>query len=206
MIEAQKKAIPKKTRQDTDYCIRLWEGWRESRIHQGYSIPSIHEMDPAGLSHWITKFVLEVQKVNGGVKYQPNTLYLRHVQNTLNANIDFFKDPEFAGFRGSLDAEMKRLQSKGLGSVHRQAEAITEDEEELLWEEKILGDHSPQSLLNTIIYMNDLYLLYAVGTSTEIYDTTHVRFKLLKNQVRSPTCCTQKIFLKTVQEESKVEK
>ena len=111
MIEARKKAIPKKTRQDTYYCIRLWEGWRESRIHQGYSIPSIHEMDPAGQSHWVTKFVLEVQKVDGG-EYQPNTLYhivcgiMCHVQNTLNANIDFFKDPDFAGFRGSLDAEM----------------------------------------------------------------------------------------------------
>ena len=58
---------------------------------------------------------------------------------------------------------MKRLQSKGLGSVHRQAEAITEDEEELLWKEKILGDHSPQSLLNTIIYMNGLYFALRSG-------------------------------------------
>ena len=61
--------------------------------------------------------------------------------------------------------------------MHRQAEAITEDEEELLWKEKILGDHSPQSLLNTIIYMNSLYFALRSGTSTEIYDTTHVRFK-----------------------------
>ena len=112
-------------------------------------------MDAAGLSHWITKFVLEVRKVNGG-EYQPNTLYhivcgiMHHVRNTLNANIDFFKDPESAGFHGSLVAEMKWLQTKGLGSVHRQAEAITADEEELLWEEKILGDPSPQ-------YMNGLY-------------------------------------------------
>ena len=47
--------------------------------------------------------------------------------------------------------------------MHRQAEAITEDEEELLWKEKILGDHSPQSLLNTIIYMNGLYFALRSG-------------------------------------------
>ncbi len=28
VIEGRRKAVPKKTRQDTDYCFRLWEGWR----------------------------------------------------------------------------------------------------------------------------------------------------------------------------------
>lgn len=116
----------------------------------------------------MTRFVLEVRKVNGS-EYQPNTLYhivcgiMRHVRIILSAKIDFFKDSEFAEFRVSLDAEMKRLQSKGLGSVHRQAEPFTPEEEELLWEKKILGDHSPQSLLNTIIFMNGLYFALRSG-------------------------------------------
>ena len=66
------------------------------------------------LSYWMERFVLEAWKMNGE-EYQPNTLYhiicgiMRHVRVTLNADIDFSKDSEFAGFRGSLDAEMKRL-------------------------------------------------------------------------------------------------
>lgn len=74
-----------------------------------------------------------------GEEYRPNTLHhiicgiMRHVRVNIRADIDFFKDTEFAGFRGSLDAEMKRLQAKGLGSHHKQAEPLTKEEEELVW-------------------------------------------------------------------------
>ena len=52
---------------------------------------------------------------------------------------------------------MKRLQGKGIGSRKRQAEPLTEEEEEILWSKGVLGDHSPEALLNTIIFMNGLY-------------------------------------------------
>ncbi len=39
-------------------------------------------------------------------------------QNCRRPDINFFKDHEFADFRASLDAEMKRLQSAGVGSVY----------------------------------------------------------------------------------------
>ncbi len=43
---------------------------------------------------------------------------MRHLrQNCGRPDIDFFSDHEFADFRASLDAEMKRLQSAGVGSV-----------------------------------------------------------------------------------------
>ena len=58
---------------------------------------------------------------------------------------------------------MKRLQSNGIGSTHKQAEPITVEEEELMWESKVLGDHCPQSLLNTMIYMNGLYFALRSG-------------------------------------------
>ena len=48
------------------------------------------------------------------------------------------KDTEFASLRSSLDAEMKRLRAKGLGYALKQAKPLTLDEEEILWENKIL--------------------------------------------------------------------
>ncbi len=117
----------------------------------------LHRRYPIG---W--KDLLEIRKVNGE-EYQPNTMHhiicgiMRYVRSNVREDIDFFKDAEFAGFRGVLDAEMKRLQSKGLGSSHKQAEPLTIEDEELLWDKKVLGDHSPESLLNTMIYMNGLY-------------------------------------------------
>ncbi len=62
---------------------------------------------------------------------------------------DFFADHDFADFKKSLDAEMKRLQSKGLGSKKCQAEPLSLNEEEILWEKGLLGDKDPHTLLDT---------------------------------------------------------
>ena len=77
--------------------------------------------------------------------------------------MDFFKDSEFANFRKTLDGEMKRIQQKGIGTHKRQAEVLTEDEEEQLWHTGILGDHSPFALLNTIFFMCGLFLALRSG-------------------------------------------
>ena len=61
-------------------------------------------------------------------------------------NINFFADPEFATFRKTLDGEMKRLRSLGLGVKKKQAEPITVDDETLPWDKGQLGDHSPHDL------------------------------------------------------------
>ena len=145
---ALRNAVPKKTRSDTEYCTRVWKAWRESRIDCGYDVPAILEMDSKTMAYWLTRFVLEVRKIDG-CEYPPNTLHhivcglMRHLRNESKPDIDFFKDVEFSSFTASLNAEMKQLQSMGIGSTRRQDEPLTEEEGELLWEKNILGDHSP---------------------------------------------------------------
>ena len=51
-------------------------------------------------------------------------------------------DGEFSQFKASLDAEMKRLQSSGKGVQKHQAEPLTPEEEDVLWEKGLLGDES----------------------------------------------------------------
>ena len=53
----------------------------------------------------------------------------------------------------TLDAEMKHLWKARNGSNKRQAEHLTLEDEEKLWSEKLLEDHSPIALLNTIFYI-----------------------------------------------------
>ena len=60
---------------------------------------------------------------------------------------------------------MKRLTAIGLGSKKRQAEPLSEENEEQLWEKGLLGDHNPVSLLNTIVFMNGLY--FALRSDSE---------------------------------------
>ena len=154
-------AVPKRTMQDTQYCVRQWEAWRDHRNLSGPVVPPLQDMDMRTLAHWLTRFILEV--IVCGI--------MRHLRTTSRHEIDIFKDHEFSQFRSSLDAEMKRLQSKGVGSVHKQAEPFTTEEEELLWGNKILGDHSPEALLNTIIYMNGLY--FALRSEDEHRNLRH---------------------------------
>ena len=82
---------------------------------------------------------------------------IRHIrQNGGKPDIDLFQDRAFADFRNTLDAEMKRLKQTGLGSQAKQAEPLTEAEEEILWEKGIIGDHSPQALLNAVFFLNSI--------------------------------------------------
>ena len=72
--------------------------------------------------------------------------------------IDKFSDTEH--FRG------KRLQGKGLGVNIKKAEVLDEEEEEMLWSSSgVLGDHSPQALLNTIFFMCDLFFALSIAAS-----------------------------------------
>ena len=66
-------------------------------------------------------------------------------------------------FKMNLDAEMKRLQKKGLGSKKRQAEPISIEEEEKLWNSCLLGSNNPQALVDTMLYMNGLYFALRSG-------------------------------------------
>ena len=58
---------------------------------------------------------------------------------------------------------MKRLQRNGLGSKTRQAEPITDEEEDLLLEKGLLGDNNPRTLLQTIFYVVGLYFALRSG-------------------------------------------
>ena len=51
----------------------------------------------------------------------------------------------------------------GWGQKKRQAEALTVDEEDGMWEKGLLGDATPQILLDTMVYCNGLYFALRSG-------------------------------------------
>ena len=183
----RKKGIPKKTLEDTKYCLNLWEEWRKyCQQTTGDAIAPLSEMTQEEVQHWLTRFILEVRKKDGSV-YPPNTLYhiccglMRHLKWTGKPEINFFKDKEFADFRASLDAEMKNLQSQGIGSKKRQADVLREDEQELLWQKGLLGDTTPQSLLDTIVFCNGLYFALRSGKEHRQLRNTPCQIELVEH-------------------------
>ena len=103
-----------------------------------------------------------------GKSYPPNTLYqlccnpLRHIQTT-QPGLNIFTDIELINFQKTLDAQMKKFKSEGIGNIRHQAEPISLEEEEQLWTTGQLGMHTPQALLDTIFYRLVCRLGYEVG-------------------------------------------
>ena len=100
--------------------------------------------------------------------------------------IDFFKDEGFSQFRMVLDSEMKRLQAAGIGIIQKKAEPITFEEEEILWEKGILGDATPQSLLDTMLYMNGLYFALRGGKEHRILRHKPSQIQLIEKHGERP--------------------
>ena len=67
--------------------------------------------------------------------------------------LNFFTDTSFKHFQDCLDAEMKRLTAMGIGSSVKEAQAFSEDEENKLWNLRLLGDSSPRVLLDTMVFL-----------------------------------------------------
>ena len=156
--QARESAIPAKIRQDTTYCMQMWDAWasfRNGRPGTSTSyVPALLQLakDPLNLQHWLSSFCLEARKKNGS-EFSPNSLHhiicglMRYIHHHGNPSLDLFKEPAYTQFRQTLDSEMKRLQGKGLGSSCKQADPLTEQVEEILWQKGYLGDHSPQVLV-----------------------------------------------------------
>ena len=157
--------------------------------------PHILIASPEALNDWLSKFVLEVKR-KYGKPYPPNTLHqlvcglLRYARET-NPSIDFFKDKLFASFRRTLDAEMKRLRSCGIGVTTKRAEPITPEEEEAMWKCGVLGSDSPQTLIDTIFYMCGLY--FALRSGQEHRQLLLNQVELLENGEQSCIVYTENV-------------
>lgn len=155
--ETQERAVPATTKKSTSWAVTVWTEWSKGRQEHFRNDPM--EFPPhlmvcrkQEFDHWLSRFVVEAQSQQDGKPYPPNTLYqlccgiMQYVRGK-KPKINFFTDPDFDGFRRTLDGVMKKLQGKGVGVNRKQAEPILPEEEKQMWKTGVLGAHTPQSLL-----------------------------------------------------------
>ena len=163
--DAQEASVPANTRKQTSWSVNVWKAWSDhQRPLSIYNCPPhllILAKNSGELNRWLCRYVLEVRRQDGK-EYPPNMLYqiccgiLRYVRGMV-PDMDIFRQPAFSGFQKTLDSEMKRLKSCGKGSVPKRAEPISLEEENSLWEQGLLGDHSPKVMVETMIHMCGLF-------------------------------------------------
>ena len=164
-------AKPNSTVNKTRWSVNVFNSWklfRNVNCTEINDIPDdILEMNPFQMNTCLGFFVAEVKTVTGD-DYYPNTLYelVTSLQYHIRSNgtpINLLEDDSFYEMRQILDAKMKELSAKGLGSKKRQAEIITEEEENQLWARNILGEDTPEQLIHTILYLIGLNFALRAG-------------------------------------------
>ena len=83
------------------------------------------------------------------------------VDSTLSSRkkpgVNILSDVEFEGSRRILEGKARELRQMGMGKRPNASEALTEEEEEMLWELGRLGKSSPTVLMNTMWFLNIQY-------------------------------------------------
>ena len=152
----------------TKWALTNFDDWRKCRNHRfaDESEKQVPEdilkcSDPGTLCKWLTLYVAETRKKDGN-EYPPKTIYqlltglLRHMR-TLNPSCPNFLDTDnraFASLHTAIDNVFRGLRSSGVGSSSKSAEMFSKEEENKLWDSRVLGTESPKSLLRAVFFLN----------------------------------------------------
>lgn len=147
------------------------------------------------LNYTLCMFVKEVKKPNGDGYAPDSILYLTlGIQEYLfeNGRIDnIFTDFYYEPFTSALHEVVKdfKLPVNELGYF------VTRIEEEHLWESKQLGAHSPQTLLNTMIYFHTKYFMLKTVEQHKKLSFSHIMKHWKKTQSPAKPNQQQKTIL-----------
>ena len=148
-IEDQKnKNTLSKTQRDVSLLIEFLNSKNESR--------RIEEIPPEELNEYISEFIVAVRRKDGE-DFEP----LRGLICSFNRHLKACKypcsvieDSQESLLRQALEARSKELKKDGKGNKPKAAEAITDEEVNILYHKQLLGISNAEALLNTMWFMN----------------------------------------------------
>ncbi|XP_071114617.1 uncharacterized protein KIAA1958-like [Haliotis cracherodii] len=167
-------AFSQNTENKSRWALNVFQAWVKERQSRGLRDDVLLNPDIIALSHRETdlnktlmRFLVEVRNQKGE-EYRGNTLYeliasLQYYLRRHDVEINVYESPYFKGMRNVLDARMKSLAKQGIGIEKRQANVVSVDQEDILWEKGMLGEDTPQKLLDTLVYLIGLNCALRAG-------------------------------------------
>ena len=150
-----------------NWAVTVYNEWHDYRIETCQydvgiyfaDLNNLPDIKKGNLCHSLCRFIPEVMKKKEG-PYPGHTLHqmITSIQKHLNVNkipwhLADNPNPEFEDVRAVLDNVMKEHTAANIGVTKRQAEVITYDIENRMWEEGVLGEDSPQKLHDTVLFL-----------------------------------------------------
>ena len=93
-------------------------------------------------------------------------------------------DPTNLAFRelhNVVECRYREFHEKGIGVTRKQAEIVSKEEEQGLWESGTLGAHSPLALLNSVFFYNGLYFVLRGGDEHRNLKISQLTFRKVDN-------------------------
>ena len=146
-------------------------------------------MEIEELCRILCMFLIEIRKQNGD-KYLRETLYeivlsLQHFMCMNGHNLKLPEHPSFVSMRNTLDNRMKELSKTGIVREHSQAQPISIEDKERMWQTGLLDEDTPEQLFNTILYLIGLHFaLSACEEHKNLRTGTYLQFKVKVNSNR----------------------
>ena len=156
------------------WAVNMFSKWRANRLRNGIvpseivnaNLDGVFSFAQQDLAYALSCFISEVKKI-GGDDYPPNTLreIIIVIQMYLHENGIMWKlldGDNFVKLHNVLDNLMKGRMAIGMGTKVSSS-IISLEQESVLFQKGILGEHSPGVLLDTVIYMMGLHLALRGG-------------------------------------------
>ncbi|XP_015774306.1 PREDICTED: zinc finger MYM-type protein 2-like [Acropora digitifera] len=118
----------------------------------------IEKIPPEDLNEYISEFIIAVRRKDGE-DYEPSSLRglicsFNHHLKACKYPCSVIEDSQFEQVRQVLEAQSKELKKDGKGNKPKAAEAITDEEVNILYDKQLLGISNAEALLNTMWFMN----------------------------------------------------
>jgi len=134
--------VPEKTRRSTQWAMSVFRAWCEVRG----VCAKVEALSVKELSELLPCFIMEARRQDGS-PYPPNTLVVliagiqRHLREDGRPELAILREdePMFARTRAALDARMKSLTRQGIGTTRKQAEPLSVEQENQLWEKGVFS-------------------------------------------------------------------
>ena len=159
--------VPSNTKKNNQWAHNNFVAWRDARNARNpdnlcpEDLLSKQPFDVEALAYWLPRYACET-RTKAGKKYPASTILsllggLLREMRALSPECPNFldtSDSRFKGMHSIIDAYFRQLRSEGVGAIVKHASLINKEEENLLWEHGVLGDDSPERLLNAVFFYN----------------------------------------------------
>ena len=91
-------------------------------------------------------------------------------------------NPTFRPLHTALDKRYCELHTQGVGTKRKQAEVVSNHEEQQLWERGVLSSESPSGLLRAVLYLNGINFVLRGGEEYRSLKISQLPFLMFQIQ------------------------